>query len=438
MSSRIAAVPAVNRAGQATLAPTKVQRYWRGKAPANVHESDDDDDDQDVEDHSNSNDDDDQRPFRAATGLSFGRRLDLDAPTASAPAAPVIHVDATADRRLQRLQQAAQGGRTRRRSSDDEDERADSHRSRAPVVVERTRRRRMSDSEEDEADRTQDVRARRRHEPEPVVSEKMDVSEDEESDESSEEESESEEEAPAPMPRLKPVFVPKHKRVTTPAPVDPAVEDDDAAYTRTKEQRRLESRALLEAEIKRELAAAAAATQSTLDVDDTDGLDPDAEYAAWEERELARLRRSADERRAYEQELAERERFANMTAEEREEYARQVQLEKEAAQKDKPKIKFLQKYYHKGAFYLDEGRDLLDRNYNEATGDDMVNREALPEVLQRRNFGKSGQSKWTHLSKEDTSSRDAAWFADRDLVARYDRKRGGMGDIDQPYKRRRG
>ncbi|KNE55922.1 hypothetical protein AMAG_01780 [Allomyces macrogynus ATCC 38327] len=437
MSGRIAAVPAVNRAGQATLAPTKVQRYWRGKAPANVHESDDDDDEQDDEDHADD-DEDDHRPSRATTGLSFGRRIDLDAPTATAPAASVIHVDATADRRLQRLQQAAQGGRTRRRSSDDEDERSGAHLSLAPVVVERSRRRHMSDSEEEEVDRAQDVGARRRHEPESAVPEKMDVSEAEESEESSEEESESEEEAPTPMPRLKPVFVPKHKRVTTPAPADPAAEDDDDAYSRTKELRRLESRALLEAEIKRELAAAAAATQSTLDVDDTDGLDPDAEYAAWEERELARLRRSADERRAYEQELAERERFANMTTEEREAYARQVQLEKEAAQKDKPKIKFLQKYYHKGAFYLDEGRDLLDRNYNEATGDDMVNREALPEVLQRRNFGKSGQSKWTHLAKEDTSSRDAAWFADRDMVARYDRKRGGMGDIDQPYKRRRG
>ncbi|KAJ3368507.1 Microfibrillar-associated protein 1 [Allomyces arbusculus] len=435
MSGRIAAVPAVNRAGQATLAPTKVQRYWRGKAPANVHESEDDDEDD--EEHVDD-DDDDHRPSRATTGLSFGRRIDLDASIAKPPAAPVNHVDATADRRLQRLQQAAQGGRTRRRSSDDEDEPSGARRSRAPVVVERSRRRRMSDSEEEEMDRMQDVREKLRHEPEAVVPEKMDVSGEEESEESSEEESESEEEAPAPMPRLKPVFVPKHKRVTTPALVDPAAEDEDAAYSRNKEQRRLESRALLEAEIKRELAAAAAATQSTLDVDDTDGLDPDAEFAAWEERELARLRRSADERRAYEQELAERERFANMTAEEREEYARQVQLEKEAAQKDKPKIKFLQKYYHKGAFYLDEGRDLLNRNYNEATGDDMVNREALPEVLQRRNFGKSGQSKWTHLAKEDTSSKDAAWFADRDLVARYDRKRGGMGDIDQPYKRRRG
>lgn len=86
------------------------------------------------------------------------------------------------------------------------------------------------------------------------------------------------------------------------------------------------------------------------DVDDTDGLDPAAEFEAWRLRELGRIKieREAEVQREKEREEIERRRA--MPAEQR------MKEDLERAQKlrdEKPKgqQKFLQKYWHKGAFH---------------------------------------------------------------------------------------
>ena len=83
----------------------------------------------------------------------------------------------------------------------------------------------------------------------------------------------------------------------------------------------------------------------------TDPEDEELEYESWKLRELKRNKRDRDEREAEEKERQEIERVRNMTEEER-------RLEfknnpKEVTNKaPKGKYKFLQKYYHRGAFYL--------------------------------------------------------------------------------------
>ena len=86
------------------------------------------------------------------------------------------------------------------------------------------------------------------------------------------------------------------------------------------------------------------------DVDDTDGLDPEGEFEAWRLRELARIKRDKEDavRRELEREEVERRRALP------EEQRLKEDLEHaEKSRQDKPKgqQKFLQKYWHKGAFH---------------------------------------------------------------------------------------
>jgi microfibrillar-associated protein 1 len=86
------------------------------------------------------------------------------------------------------------------------------------------------------------------------------------------------------------------------------------------------------------------------DVDDTDGLDPAAEFEAWRLRELGRIKTETEAELQREKEREEVERRRAMPAEQR------MKEDLERAQKlrdEKPKgqQKFLQKYWHKGAFH---------------------------------------------------------------------------------------
>jgi len=83
----------------------------------------------------------------------------------------------------------------------------------------------------------------------------------------------------------------------------------------------------------------------------TDAEDEELEYETWKLRELKRNKRDRDEREAEERERQEIERIRIMTEEERRmEFKNHP---KEVTNKaSKGKHKFLQKYYHRGAFYL--------------------------------------------------------------------------------------
>ena len=83
----------------------------------------------------------------------------------------------------------------------------------------------------------------------------------------------------------------------------------------------------------------------------TDAEDEETEYEAWKLRELKRTKRDREEREAEERERREIDRIRNMTEEERR--AEFKANPKEITNKaPKGKYKFLQKYYHRGAFYM--------------------------------------------------------------------------------------
>ena len=70
-----------------------------------------------------------------------------------------------------------------------------------------------------------------------------------------------------------------------------------------------------------------------------------------------------------------------------------------------------QKYYHKGAFYMDEDSttkaDVRKRSFNEPTLEDKFDRESLPKIMQVKKFGMRGQTKYTHLLDQDTSKQNS-------------------------------
>lgn len=214
-----------------------------------------------------------------------------------------------------------------------------------------------------------------------------------------------------------------------------------------KAERKEETRRLVVEEVQREAAAAereAEEDAAQVDTDD-DRADAEDEYSLWRERELARLMEDFEAALRIEERREEVERVRSMDDETRRAYEAVVaRREGGGAGKgdgDKSKIGFLQKYYHKGAFFQADAddamqasfdRSIYDRDFNQATGDDKLDKSLLPEVMQVKNFGKMSRSKWTHLSAEDTSrprDDDLRWGGamrrgDRE---RHEQRRGGSG-----------
>ena len=282
---------------------------------------------------------------------------------------------------------------------------------------------------------------------------------DGESESDEEEEESSEEEAPRRL-MMRPKFVPKSKRGAATDTQDQEEENrlaEEAARKQATDE-------MVEEQIKRDLAAKAVGKKhwddqenEDSDVDTTDGLDPEAEEAAWKVRELKRMKRARTAIEEREKELAEVERRRNLTEEERQ-AEDNAHLAKQKDEKDsRGKMSYMQKYFHKGAFFQEEteAAGLLERDImGSRIQDDVRNREALPEYLQRRDMtklGRKGASKYKDMRAEDTGrwgnlddgrrKPDSRFVADDRFQADDDRfrpdERGARGANTVPLGERR-
>lgn len=143
------------------------------------------------------------------------------------------------------------------------------------------------------------------------------------------------------------------------------------------------------------------------DVDDTDDLDPEMEYTEWKLRELKRIKRERDKLIEREKELEEKERRRNLTAEEREKEDKERFEQQQAERGEKGQMSYLQKYFHKGAFFTDDLKDagLAKRDVMGGKFEDQVDRSALPKFMQIRDMnklGKKGRTRYTDMKSEDT------------------------------------
>jgi microfibrillar-associated protein 1 len=126
--------------------------------------------------------------------------------------------------------------------------------------------------------------------------------------------------------------------------------------------------------------------------------DEAVEYEAWKSREFARIKRDREEK--------ENNRVCSLTHEEHPQRGLGYP-NNPLAPPNKNKRKFLQKYYHKGCFFQQTSTrtctSIFRRDFCTPTGEDNINKAVLPKVMQVRNFGRRGRTKWTHLVNEDTT-----------------------------------
>ncbi|KAF5823525.1 putative micro-fibrillar-associated protein [Helianthus annuus] len=393
------------------IGQTKVKRYWPGKAP---EWADDGDEDGDI------------RVARsAALEKAFPSREDND----------IMKRD---DPRLRRLAE--------NRLDNKEEIRADHRRIRQAEIIsteeEEQRRQERLEFEEDDEDALDERRRRirekllqREQEEAAMIPEEEEEDEDEDEEESSEYETDSEEEQMG-MAMVKPVFVPKSERDTIAEREKIEAEEHaiEELMKRRAEERKVETKQIVVEEIRKDMQIQKnlEAEADIADVETDDELNEAEEYEAWKAREIARIKRDRDDRDAMVKEREEIERVRNMTEEERREWERKNPKPSSAP---KQKWRFMQKYYHKGAFFQDDPDDksgtvgadgIFRRDYSAPTGEDKMDKSILPKVMQVKHFGRSGRTKWTHLVNEDTTDWNNPWTNNDPLRAKYNTKMAGM------------
>jgi microfibrillar-associated protein 1 len=245
-------------------------------------------------------------------------------------------------------------------------------------------------------------------------------------------------------PLAKPVFVPRVSRETI-AEREALAAEDAAAAERDRlrlDQRKAETKVIVTERLAEEDAQAAAAAAgpkgSEEVITDDEAADEDEEFDAWKVREMSRIARDREARAKEVREAEERERWKAMSEGER---AAWLAARPAAAAADKPKAswRFLQKYYHRGAFFQTEAEykgeeaplvgEATRRDVSGATGEDRFDRSALPEVMQVKNFGRRSRTKWTHLAAEDTTDKAAPWAADAGVRQKFEARRAGTEQV---------
>ena len=360
------------------------------------------------------------------------------------------------DRRLQRLQRlrddqsdsqpSTSHGIGRRRRAfepeviEEEPERdaepAEDVESRHACIRERLIRR--EDEGQDEEQNEGDQKSAGRH----VESSEEESDEDEESDEESDEDSEDEFFNSA--PKLKPIFVRKQDRISIinqKKEAEEKAKQEEIKNRKAAEDRRKAALKMIETTVQREKIEAEQSDANFESINSvrTDDESDEVAYLNWKLRELKRNKRDKEEREAIVREREEVERLRNMTEEERLEELRK-NPKVVANQQEKGKYKFMQKYYHRGAYFLDEEQEILKRDVAKPTLEDHFDKTILPKVMQVKNFGRSGQTKYTHLVDQDTTDLQSPWYTKDNQSAKSFHEKHGAGMkqmLERPSKKRR-
>ncbi len=429
------AIPVKNEKGEISMQKVKVHRYVAGQKPKYAADLDEDDEVQnrniaeqhDDEEEENSNDE----------------------PLTKRPQTSVTDLKPVEDRRLKRLMESdkERPHRHQRYVSEPEilmeSKEVDEEMKQDEIQEEQPRQSKADSDEEMEEDermrRRIELKKRALQRQEELMKIEEDQHESDKSDEEEDEDDESEYEEctdseSESMPRLKPVFVRKQDRET--------VKEKEAQLQREKEiqaeRDRLHeetvkhTRKIIQNEVNNEKLAEKETDDDNIKCDFlTDDENDENAYEMWKLRELKRMKRDREEREQAEKERKEIERLRSMSEEERLAYLKANPKQITNAQ-EKGKYKYLQKYYHRGAFFMDKEEDVYKRNYAEPTLDDHFDKTVLPKVMQVKNFGFAGRTKYTHLLDQDTTRKEDNPWQNHEKV--LGEKGGGLKPISKPKK----
>lgn len=419
--STAGAVPVRVEKGQFYMEKVKVSRYISGKRPDYAPESSEEEDDVDI------------------TGLIKWKNEDVDE----------MQDNNEKDDRLRRLQQRRQAMDSddediRMRHLQDRNEEIDSDDGRDIGIVHSDSEKEMSEDEDEELD-DEEIERRRQALKQKVKDikkeeEVMDLEEDRLSadeaalseEESSEDEDVSGSEDDDVGPRLKPVFVRKKDRITIQEKEKAQKErDQEHEKKRLANERRQQTLEIVKAELKREVEAAKPSTDP-IDLVNSDDDNDEEEFEEWKAREIKRIKKYRDEKEAIDKEKQEVEKYRNLNEEEKKQELKQNPkfVTNKAA---KGKYRFLQKYYHRGVFYLDHEDTIFKRDYSAPTLEDHFNKTVLPKVMQVKNFGRSGRTKYTHLVDQDTTHFDSPWVTENSLAKKF--RENCSGGFKQVFER---
>ncbi|XP_015599758.1 microfibrillar-associated protein 1 [Cephus cinctus] len=410
IQSTAGAVPVKNDKGELSMKKVKVHRYVSGKRPdyAPAASSEEESEEEDFLEKRVHKTYDDSENVGDVPAPIHSRLRDEDDPRLRRLTRLERHRDSDTEIRVER----------HRHIHEPEILETEPERSRERIKLE------SSDSSEDEDLSDSEIERRREALKQRVLSKKdieeelVQGEEDEKSRDSSEESSEYEEYTDSEEetgPRLKPVFVRKKDRITVMEKEKEAMKQKQVEIETKKlaDERKRQTLRMVEEAIRKETQLGKSTNEQEGKLGDvcTDDENDEVEYEAWKLRELKRIKRDREEREQLEKERLEIERLRNMTEEERRQEARlnPKQITNKAA---KGKYKFLQKYYHRGAFYLDKDDTIFKRDFSGATLEDHFDKTILPKVMQVKNFGRSGRTKYTHLVDQDTTQFDSPWISE--------------------------
>ena len=209
-------------------------------------------------------------------------------------------------------------------------------------------------------------------------------------------------------PKLeKPVFIPRSQRVSDGQSMMEAEEQQlDQVRSKRLEERKEEAHQMVEMAIRFDQNKGSDGDSDTEIPDDTDDPNDMEEYEAWKLRELRRVFREKSAETGREREKTETLQRRSMTDEQLMKINRQMASDKglpDPSLESKSKMMFGQRYYHRGAFFVEkvkvgdqthyEGAEIYNRDFSgQAEGD--VDRASLPKVLQTKAPGFRGQTKY--------------------------------------------